>query len=63
MYPCNVDSLHTTTQYILLEPERGNTSAHALAFAHADSGRIGAGGGGRGRGREGRRSAKRHDAG
>ena len=43
--------------------ERRNTSAHALAVAHAGSGRTRAGGGARGRGRQGRRSGKRHDDG
>ena len=41
------------------EQERRNTLAHALAVAHAGSGRTGAGGGACGRGRQGRRSGKR----
>ena len=43
------------------DQERRNASAHALAVAHAGSGRTGAGGGARGRGQQGRRSGKRHD--
>ena len=45
------------------EQQRRNTSAHALAVAHAGSGQTGVGGGARGRGRQGRRSGKRHDSG
>ena len=45
------------------DQERRNASAHALAVAHAGSGRTGDGGGARGRGRQGRRSGKRHDDG
>ena len=53
----------TRAESFQLDQERRNTSAHALAVAHAGSGRTGARGGARGRGRQGRRPGKRHDDG